>query len=156
MSFDVNKFSSAYPEEQVKKGIEAAKASEDYPEVPDGEYTTKIDKIELAESSRTGAALLKAQFRILEGDHARQCIFYSRVLTGTKNDGFAMVQALRFLKSLEAVNDEEVRFEGWRQFNDLVMDINDIVFDDNMRFLVDYVTDEKNPKYKTVSVVMVL
>jgi hypothetical protein len=157
MGFDASKFEKNYPSEKTKKEVEEAKTKggEDMPELPDGEYTCKIDVLELGESN-AGAAMLKARFRITEGEHSRKCIFLNKVLTGTKNDGFMMLQACRFLKSLEAVEDAEVVFESWQQFDDLVRDIDGIAFNDDMRFVVDYRTNKKNPQYHDVNIVMVL
>ena len=95
--------------------------------------------MELGESKK-GALMIRAQFRIIEGDHKKQCIFKNQVLTGTKNDGFMMVKAKEFLESLDS--GEEIVFEDWEQFNDLILDIAEIVQEDDLRYLIVLDTDE--------------
>ena len=98
MGIDFKKFNAEFPADQVKKQIKEAQENGGSSELPDGEYKVKLDKMELAQSSK-GALMIKAQFRIQAGDHKKQCIFVNRVLTGTKNDGFMMI--LKFRSGLQ-------------------------------------------------------
>jgi hypothetical protein len=139
MAIDFEKFNKQFPADKVKKDMQEA-AENGGNKLPDGEYTVKLDKMELGESSK-GALMIKAQFRITEGDHKKQCIFKNQVLTGTKNDGFMMVKAKEFLESLDS--GEEVVFEDWEQFNDLILDIAEAVQEDDLHYLVVLDTDEK-------------
>ena len=120
MGIDFAKFNKEFPADQVKEQMKAAEENGGGGELPDGEYKISLDKMELGQSKK-GALMISAQFRILAGDHKKQCIFVNRVLTGTKNDGFMMIKAKEFLESLDSGID--VSFEDWEQFNDLILDI---------------------------------
>lgn len=139
MAIDFKKFNQQFPADKMKEQMKEA-AENSGNNLPDGEYTVKLDKMELGESSK-GALMIKAQFRITEGEHKKQCIFKNQVLTGTKNDGFMMVKAKEFLESLDSGID--VVFEDWEQFNDLVLDIAEAVQEDDLRYLVVLDTDGK-------------
>lgn len=139
MAIDFKKFNKEFPADEMKKQMKEA-AENSNSNLPDGEYTVKLDKMELGESSKH-ALMIKAQFRITEGEHKKQCIFKNQVLTGTKNDGFMMVKAKEFLESLDSGID--VEFEDWEQFNDLILDIAEAVQEDDLRFVIVLDTDGK-------------
>lgn len=153
MAIDFKKFNQQFPADKVKKDMQEAAENGGFDKLPDGEYTVKLDKMELGESSNH-ALMIKAQFRITEGDHKKQCIFKNQVLTGTKNDGFMMVKAKEFLESLDSGID--VVFEDWEQFNDLILDIAEAVQEDNLRYVVSLSENEKNPKYQDFEIIDIL
>ena len=138
MAIDFKKFNKQFPADKVKKDMQEAQENGGGSKLPDGEYMCKLDKMELGESKK-GALMIRAQFRITEGEHKKQCIFKNQVLTGTKNDGFMMVKAKEFLESLDS--GEEIVFEDWEQFNDLILDIAEIVQEDDLRYLIILDTD---------------
>lgn len=138
MAIDFKKFNKQFPADKVKKDMQEAQENGGGSKLPDGEYMCKLDKMELKQSKK-GALMISAQFRITEGDHKKQCIFKNQVLTGTKNDGFMMVKAKEFLESLDS--GEEIVFEDWEQFNDLILDVAEIVQEDDLRYLIVLDTD---------------
>jgi hypothetical protein len=149
MSIDFEKFNQQFPADKMKKDLEEAENNSGS-NLPDGEYTCKLEKMELGESSK-GALMIKAQFRITKGDHKKQCIFKNCVLTGTKNDGFMLHKANEFLESLDSGID--VSFEDWEQYNDLIMDIADAVQEDNLQYVVQLT---KNGQYQDFEIVDIL
>lgn len=150
MGIDFSKFNQQFPADQMKKQIKEAKENGGGSDLPDGEYTVKLDKMELGQSSK-GALMIKAQFRITKGDHKKQCIFVNRVLTGTKNDGFMMLKANEFLDSLDSGID--VVFEDWEQYNDLILDIAEAIQDDGLQYVVSLT---KNGQYQDFEVVDII
>lgn len=110
--------------------------SGDYKEVPDGTYEVKIEKIELKASSK-GDPMVSMWFRILSGDFKNSMIFMNQVVT----QGFQISQLNRFLKSLQAVDDDQIEFKDYSQYNDLLMDIFEEV-DGNLEFLLKYGTNK--------------
>lgn len=148
MAIDFKKFNKEFPADQMREQMKEAEENGGN-KLPDGEYTVKLDKMELGESSKH-ALMIKAQFRIAEGDYKKQCIFKNQVLTGTKNDGFMMVKAKEFLESLDSGID--VTFEDWEQFNDLILDIAEAVQEDDLRYLVVLDTDGKYQNMEIVDV----
>ena len=149
MAIDFKKFNEQFPADKMKKELKEAKENSGST-LPDGEYTCKLEKMELGESSK-GALMIKAQFRITKGDHKKQCIFKNAVLTGTKNDGFMMVKANEFLESLDSGVD--VTFEDWEQYNDLILDIAEAVQDDGLTYVVGLDTDGK---YQNMEIIDIL
>lgn len=149
MAIDFGKFNKAFPADKMKEELKEAKENGGST-LPDGEYTCKLEKMELGESSK-GALMIKAQFRITKGDHKKQCILKNCVLTGTKNDGFMLLKANEFLDSLDS--GEEVKFEDWEQYNDLILDIAEAIQDDGLTYVVKLT---KNGQYQDFEIVDIL
>lgn len=154
MSFDSKKFNAAFPADKMKKAIEEAKKNENNSKLPDGQYTVQLERLELGES-RTGAAMIKSMFRIIKGDHKNQCIFVNKVLTGTKNDGFMMHKANEFLESLDSGIDE-ITFENWEQYDEMIKDVFDYVREDGIKYLVCLSANEKNPQYQDFEIIDII
>ena len=148
MAIDFKKFNQQFPADKMKADMKEAKENGGA-NLPDGEYTVKLEKMELGESSKH-ALMIKAQFRIMKGDHKKQCIFKNQVLTGTKNDGFMMIKANEFLESLDSGID--VVFEDWEQYNDLILDIAEAVQEDGMQYVVELTTDGKYQNFEIVDI----
>ena len=118
MPIDFNKWNEEFGGDEAVKALDEAKSNE-YTEVPDGEYHCKLEKLELGES-KNGKPMVKGQFRIMEGEHKKQCLFWNQVVTR----GFPMHKALEFLRSLKIFDDSEVDFSGdFNDFNDLLLDM---------------------------------
>lgn len=117
---------------------EAAKnGGGDFPTVPAGIYTVKIEKLELGET-KDKRPMVKARFRILEGEYKKQCLLYNRVVFGTKNDANMIAAAVGFLNNLEPSEEiGHVMFESYNQFANLILDIAEDVCD-AMEYEVNY------------------
>lgn len=92
----------------------------EYKEVPFGEYTGKMEKLEVG-ATKDGRPMLKVMFRITEGEMKKHCVFMNRVLFGTKNDANMIASAEGWLETLEP--ESPITFESYSQFANLVMDI---------------------------------
>ena len=123
---DFSKFDKEIDVEKLKKDVEEAKkngGNGDYAEVPKGTYVGKFEKLEVGET-KDGRPMLKAQFRITEGEFNKSCLFMNRVLYGTKNDASMIASAVGFLIKLEPSDDvDTVEFYSYSQFAELVLDI---------------------------------
>ena len=118
MAIDFNKWNEQFGGQQALEDLKKASENE-FTEVPDGTYICSMEKLELGES-RKQQPMVKAQFRILEGEHKKQCLFYNQVFTR----GFPQHKALEFLRSLEVFEKEEIDFDGdFNDFNDLLLDL---------------------------------
>lgn len=94
-------------------------ASNEFSELPNGTYVCKLEKLELGET-RDGRPMVKGMFRIKEGDHRKQCIFYNQVFTR----GFPQHRALEFLREMNVFDTSEIDFDGdFETFNDLLLDM---------------------------------
>ena len=113
------KWNKSVDMEGLKNDInEADQGNRDFNEVPKGTYEVKINKMELKESSK-GDPMLSIWFKIIAGDYKGQMIFMNQVI----RQGFQISIAKRFLLSLDAVDEYEVTFEDYSQFNQLVLDV---------------------------------
>ena len=154
MAIDFSKFNEMFPTDKLKKDMEeAAKNQTDFDKLPDGEYDCTLEKLQLGES-KSEKLMLKAQFRIEKGDHSNQCIFKNCVLTGTKNDGFMLLQAKKFLESLDS--GVEIAFNGWDDFDGMLGDIIDAIAEDGLMYTVKVVTNKKNKDYQDITIVDIL
>lgn len=142
---DFSKFDEQVNLDQLKKDAEEAakNGGGDYPEVPKGTYIVRPEKLELGQT-KDGRPMLKGQFRITEGEFKKQCLFYNRVLFGTKNDASMIGSAVSFLEKLEPSDEVgQVTFESYQQFSELVMDIMEDI-DGILEYEVDYDPDAFN------------
>lgn len=123
---DFSKFDEQIDLNQLKKDAEEIKkngGTGDYPEIDEGTYRCKIEKLEVKET-KDGRPMLSAMFRITEGDHKKSCLFMNRVLFGTKNDANMIASACGWLESLEPSEEiGPVVFNGYSDFANLVLDI---------------------------------
>ena len=150
MAIDFKKFQEQFPAAEMTKAVEQAKENGGYEKIPDGEYRCKVEKMELKESKK-GMPMCSIMFRILAGDLKKQCIFYNRVLAGTKNDGFMMKSNNDFLESLDS--GVPVSFESWEQYNDMILDIAEAIDADKLEYTVEVTTDGK---YQTLEIVDII
>ena len=142
---DFSKFDNQVNLDQLKKDAEEIKkngGTGDFPEIEEGVYTGKIEKLEVG-STKDGRPMLKVQFRITQNPHKNSCLFMNRVLFGTKNDANMIASALGWLETLEP--SEEVGpiiFQSYSQFSDLVLDIAEDIAE--LEYDVDYDPDAFN------------
>ena len=121
----------------------------EYPDIEEGEYTCKVDKLEIG-ATKDGRPMLKVQFRITKDPHKNCCLFMNRVLYGTKNDANMIASAVGWLKSLEPSEDINVVFESYSQFNELVLDIAEDVAE------LEYVVAYDPNAFNNISIIDVL
>ena len=134
---DFSKWNKAIDKEKFDKDLEEIKKNggADFPEIEPGEYVVKIEKMEL-KASKKGDPMLSVQFRILEGDHKKACIFYNQVV----NQPFQIYMANQFLNSLET--DIEADFHGdYEEYNNIILDIAEAC--DKLEFLLAYGKNSK-------------
>ena len=142
---DFSKFDEQVNLEQLKKDAEEIKkngGTGDYPEIEAGVYHCKVEKLEVRET-KDNRPMLSAMFRIIEGDREKSCLFFNRVLYGTKNDANMIASACGWLESLEPSEDiGPVTFESYTAFADLVLDIAEDIAE--LEYDVDYDPDAFN------------
>lgn len=142
---DFSKFDEQINAEALKKDIQtAAENNSQFDETPKGTYTTKVEKLEIG-TTKDGRPMLKAMFRITEGDQKKRCLFVNRVIYGTKNDASMIASAIGFLKSLDSGLD--IVFESYSQFADLVLDVFEEI-ESTLEYEVNYDPDA----FQTVSI----
>lgn len=132
MAIDFSKFDQKVDLEGLKKDVTEAQENGggDFKEVPLGKYEVAITKLELGESKK-GDPMVKVWFKIVEGEYKNSLLFMNQVVT----QGFQIHIVNEFLRSLEAV--DEVTFESYSQFNELLMDIFEAV-EGKFEYVLDY------------------
>lgn len=129
MAIDFNKWNEEFGGKEALEDLKKASENE-YTELPDGTYICKLDKLELGESKKS-QPMIKAQFRISEGEHRKQCLFYNQVFTR----GFPQHKGLEFLRSLQLFDESEIDFDGnFQNFNDLLLDLAEAAEEDDVTF----------------------
>ena len=155
MTKDYSKWNEQFGGEEAIKALqEAQQNNQEYTELPDGTYICKLEKLELSES-QNGKPLIKGQFRILEGEHKKQCLFYNQVFCRSANgSAFSMHKGLEFLRSLQVFDDSEVDFTGdYEDFANLLLDIAEQAEADDMKFEIE---KSKNGEYTSLEVTDVI
>lgn len=152
MAIDFSKWNAEFggetAVEDLKKATEQAK---EYSELPEGTYVCKLEKLELAES-KAKKPMVKAMFRITEGQHHKQCIFYNGVMVSNNPEynGLMKHRVLEFLRSLQVLDDADIDFDGnYEHFNDLLLDIIEAAEADGLKFEV---KTEKDGEYNKITV----
>lgn len=116
---DFSKFDKQIDLEGLKQDI-ADSVNNDYKEVPHGTYEVAITKLELGESKK-GDPMVKAWFKILEGEFKNSIVFMNQVVT----TGFQIHIVDNFLRSLGT--DIAVCFESYSQYANLIADVYEAV-----------------------------
>lgn len=126
MAIDFEKWNHDFGGEEAVKEIQKAKEEAgNFAALPEGTYICKLEKLELGES-KTKKPMVKAQFKIVEGEYKKRFIFYNGVMVANdpSKNGFMMHRVLEFLRSLNVLDNNEIDFDGnFRDFNDLLLDI---------------------------------
>lgn len=152
MAIDFAKWTEEFGGEEAVKEVEKAKEqAKEYAELPEGTYVCKLEKLELGEA-KNGRPMVKAQFRITEGQHHKQCIFYNGVMVANDPqwNGFMIHKVLEFLRSLKVLDESEIDFDGnFENFNDLLLDIVEAAEEDGLGFEV---KTEKDGEYNKITV----
>ena len=152
MAIDFNKWNEQFGGEKAVKEVEKAQEqAKEFAELPEGNYVCKLEKLELGESKQA-KPMVKAQFRITEGNHHNQCIFYNGVMVANdpQYNGFMIHKVLEFLRSLQVLEDTDIDFDGnFAHFNDLLLDIVEAAEEDGLKFGVEI---EKDGEYNRITV----
>jgi hypothetical protein len=115
------KFDNVINEEQLKQIDEAKKNNNsNNVELPKGDYTVKIEKMELG-STKDGRPMFKVMCRVIEGKYKKCCMFMNRVVYGTSNDANMIASVLGWLAKLET--EVKPEFKSYSQFAENILDI---------------------------------
>jgi len=141
----------------IQEEIDEAKENglPDGEDVPDGTYEVTVKKLELKES-KAGDPMLSAQLVILEGKYKGSYIFYNKVMQPQNERFFAFQihQNNEFLCGLWDADEEDVKFNGFKDYNELVMDIFEEIQDGEWAHVIVKTTNDKG--FETIEVEEVL
>lgn len=114
----------------------------DFEPLPDGQYEVAVEKLELTESKK-GDPMLTIWFKIVEGDHEGQRLFYNKVMQPQNDKAFGIQvhQNNDMLRALWDCDKEDVKFTGFQDYADLVLDIHEDI-DGQFEYLLSKETDK--------------
>lgn len=122
----MGKFSNFNVDQELLDDIMKAKENNgtgNYQGVEAGQYKNcRVEKLELG-TTKDGRPMLRAMLRIPEQGKKGRCVFFNRVLYGTKNDVNMIASALGWLESLAPSEDIDITFHDYDQLDELIMDI---------------------------------
>lgn len=102
---------------------EAANNGGDFPEIPDGDYEVSVEQMELKETKK-GDPMMTIRFKVLEGDHANQLIFFNQVMNPNVDYfGMQVNGANEMLRNLWDVEKDDVGFESFAQYAGLIEEV---------------------------------
>lgn len=127
----------------TKEAEQGNRQGRTYEDIPVGTYEVKIEQMELKES-KNGDPMFSAWFRILQGKYENSILFMNAIIT----QGFQIGNVNKFLRSLEAV--EEVEFENYVQYNNLIMDIKEAIDENSLEYLIEFKKNKKDFPVYTV------
>lgn len=156
-TFDWNKFDKKVDIDALKEDIKEVEENGggDFPEIPTGKYEVEIKNMELGQSKK-GDPMLKVQFGILAGEFKGNLIFYNGVMqpANDKAFGFQVHKNNELLRALWDANHDEVDFNGFKDYADLILDIAEEVIEDKWNYVLEKGTTNKG--YDTYEVLEIL
>lgn len=116
----------------------------EFAEVPTGKYEIAIEKMEIKET-KNGDPMFSCWMRILAGEFQNSLLFYNQVIT----KGFQIALVNKFLRSLESGIDVD-SFIGYREYNNLIMDIHEAIDDAGLEYMIEYSKNKKDYPIYTI------
>jgi len=157
-NYDWGKFDKALDMDEVKKDIENATTGDgDYPEIPDDTYEVSVKQMEL-KTSKKGDPMLSIRFQIEAGEFKGSLIFYNGVMQPSNQYmGLQIHNNNDMLKSLQVFDDDEIKWDGFDTYADLIMDIAEEVTDnEDYHYKLKQSTNTKNKDFKDLKVLELL
>lgn len=114
----------------------------DFEPLPDGQYEVAVEKLELTESKK-GDPMLTIWFKIVEGDYEGQRLFYNKVMQPQNDKAFGIQvhQNNDMLRALWDCDKDDVKFTGFQDYAELVLDIHEDI-DGQFEYLLSKETDK--------------
>lgn len=120
----------------------------DFREVPHGDYEVEVNKMELTKS-KSGKKMVTIWFKIVDGEYKGSLIFMNQVV----EIGFQIHNVNEVLRGMvENLDGFDVKFETYRQYGNLIMDIFEAI-DGKYEFALKY--DENSKGYNTFEIMEV-
>lgn len=157
-NYNWDKFDKAVDMDEIKKDIKAAESnSGDYPDIPDDTYEVSVSKMELT-TSKKGDPMLAISFKIEEGEFKGNLIFYNGVMQPAGDYlGFQIHNNDEILRSLKVFEDDEVKFDSFTDYANLIMDIaEDVIENDDFHYKLEQTTNKKNSDFKDLKILELL
>ena len=141
-----NKFDNKVDLEGLKKDIEDLKNNEgEFKEINLGVYEIKVDSLQLGETKAGDKPMVKARFKIINGEFKNSLIFMNQVITLP----FQIKIVKDFLTTLNS--GLEIKFESYSQFETLIDDVLQAI-DGNFEYGLEYAENKGFKTFKILDV----
>lgn len=157
-NYDWGKFDKAVNMDEIKKDIEdAEQGGGDYPDIPDDTYEVSVKQMEL-KTSKKGDPMLSIRFLIEAGEFKGSLIFYNGVMQPAGQYlGLQIHNNDKMLRSLNVFKDDEVSFDGFDDYSNLIMDIAEVVDEnDDYHYKLKQSTNARNSDFKDLEILELL
>jgi len=157
-SYNWSNFDKNVDIDEIKKDIKNAESGNgDRPEIPDDTYEVSVKQMELKESKK-GDPMLSIRFKIEAGEFKGSLIFYNGVMQPAGNYlGLQIHNNDAMLRSLKVFEDDEIEFTGFKDYNDLIMDIaEEVEENDDYHYKLKQSTNAKNSDFKDLEILELL
>ena len=145
-----DKFNQKMDKQALAQQIADAKANQPK-QLVDGTYDCVLDVFEV--KTDKDVFMVHCQFKVIEGECKGSLIHRSFKCSGTKNDGFMIYQANRFINQLQP-SEELVWHSDYERYNNDILDIAEELCG-KVGAEITVKTNAKNPKYKDIEIVQV-
>lgn len=136
---DLTKFDKQTDLEGLQKDINTAGDNE-YKEIPLGAYEVSLDKIEITETKKAPPRpMVSIWYKIVDGEYKNSIIFQNQVI----EKAVAIKMLCRHLKEFKLIEPENIKFESYVQFNDLLLDLHEIADEGKYTFQLNYGKNDK-------------
>lgn len=155
-TFDWSKFDKQVDLDALKDDVKNAEEHGlgDFPEIPVGKYEVNVKNLELG-TSKAGDPMLKIQFKILDGEFAGSLIFYNSVMQpNSEYFGLQVHNNNEMLRALWDADKDEVSFDGFKEYSNLVLDIAEEIIEDGWEYILE--KGKNNKGYDTYKILEIL
>lgn len=143
--FDWSKFDKNVDIEALEADVKEVEENGggNFEPIPDGQYEVEVEVMELV-TSKAGDPMLKIWFKVLEGEYEGQRIFYNKVMQPQNDRAFGLQvhQNNEMLRALWDCKKDDVKFTGFEDYADLVLDIHEDI-EGKFEYLLKKETDDK-------------
>lgn len=143
--FDWSKFDKNVDIEALEADVKEVEENGggNFEPIPDGQYEVEVEVMELV-TSKAGDPMLKIWFKVLEGEYEGQRIFYNKVMQPQNDRAFGLQvhQNNEMLRALWDCEKDDVKFKGFEDYADLVLDIHEDI-EGKFEYLLKKETDDK-------------
>ena len=143
--FDWSKFDKNVDIEALEADVKEVEENGggNFEPIPDGQYEVEVEVMELV-TSKAGDPMLKIWFKVLEGKYEGQRIFYNKVMQPQNDRAFGLQvhQNNEMLRALWDCEKVDVKFTGFEDYADLVLDIHEDI-EGKFEYLLKKETDDK-------------
>lgn len=128
MAMDLSRFREKLSEKDIKKMEEQYKSGGNRSEIPSGTYPVMLSRMEVKDNN-FGGENLNISFKITEGDHKGQLIFYNGTFNNKVDSGYRATARLISELTDDQLDEDSILFNITKDDHSDVADYIDDLFD---------------------------